>query len=196
MCASCGPAPEPEPSIPARSSGGPAQLPATDRDPLPYTPPPTTNGRAGEQVSLAAAGGEDQARRMLPSFLRAVRDADERELGQLLAEEVGSVRSRRARQSGRPRATLIQRILVYARRSILPPDVEVDDLVDLERLRVSRASEFWHGRDMPRVVLPTDLVLEVPLLEPGRGPLRTLLGWSVRGHLVIRPGRDGRIVAM
>jgi len=42
----------------------------------------------------------------------------------------------------------------------------------------------------------TDLVLEVPLREPGRGPLRTILGWSVRGQLVVRPGRDARIVAL
>lgn len=173
-----------------------AALPATDRDPVPYTPPTSTEARTGEVTSLSAAGGEDQARRMLPAFLEAMRDADERALGQLLGEEIGSVRARGRRHAASPRATLVQRIVLHSRRAQLASDTEVEQLVDLERLRVSRASEFWAGREMPRTVLPTDLVLEVPLLEAGRGPLRTLVGWSVRGHLVVRPGRDARIVAM
>ncbi len=173
-----------------------AGVPTTDRDPLPYTPAPSAEGRAGTLVSLTAAGGEDQARRMLPALLRAIRDADGRELTDLFAEEVGAVRARRASQPAQARSGIVQRILLYAQRGLVPPDVEIGALVDLERLTVSRASDFWAGRDMPQVVLPTDLVLEVPLLEPGRGPLRTVLGWSVRGHLVVRPGREARIVAM
>ncbi len=149
-------------------------LPATNRDPLPYTPPPsTTEGHTGQTVALAASGGEDQARRMLPALLRAIRDVDERELEQLLAE----------------------RILIYARRSVLPADARVSELVDLEQLEVRRAAQFW-PRDMPQAVRPTDLVVEVPIHEPGRAPLRTLLGWHLRGQLVVRPGRDPRIVAL
>ena len=53
-------------------------------------------------------------------------------------------------------------------------------------------------------ILPTDaygewsedLVVEVPIHEPGRAPLRTLLGWHLRGQLVVRPGRDPRLVAL
>jgi hypothetical protein len=171
-------------------------FPATDRDPLPYTPSPSAEGRTDETIALAATGGEDQARRLLPAFLRAIRDADERELTSILADAVGSVRSRRRTRQGQARASVIQRIMVYARRALLPPDVDVTDLVDLQRLVITRASEFWRNRDMPELVHPTDLVVDVPLLEGGRGPLRTLLNWSVRGHLVVRPGRDARIVAL
>lgn len=171
-------------------------LPATDRDPLPYTPPPsTTEGHTGQTVALAASGGEDQARRMLPALLRAIRDVDERELEQLLAEEITQVRVRRGRPAGQPRSAWIQRILIYARRSVLPADARVSELVDLEQLEVRRAAQFW-PRDMPQAVRPTDLVVEVPIHEPGRAPLRTLLGWHLRGQLVVRPGRDPRIVAL
>jgi len=191
----CGPAPtapgDRGPSARAASDG----LPATDRDPLPYTPPPeAAHGETGTTVALAASGGEDQARRLLPSLLRAVRDADERELEQLLADEVVVSNARRSRRSVQPRATVIQRLLIYARRSVLPADVRVAELVDLEHLEVQRAARHWE-RDMPEDVRPTDLVVEVPIREPGRAALRTLLGWHLRGHLVVRPGRDPRIVA-
>ncbi|HJL14335.1 MAG TPA: hypothetical protein RMH99_01695 [Sandaracinaceae bacterium LLY-WYZ-13_1] len=194
LCA-CGPPAEPaEPAAPPRRTAG--GLPPTDRDPLPYTPPPEGAARTGETVSLAASGGEDQARRMLPALLRAVRDADERELEEILAEEVASVDPRRSRRGARPRTALVQRILIYARRSVIPPDARVGDLVELGDLEVHRAARFWRDRDMPAAVRPNDLVVEVPIRGHGRAPLRTTLGWHLRGHLVVRPGRDPRIVAL
>lgn len=170
-------------------------LPATDRDPLPYTPPPTDTALAGDTVALSAAGGEDQARQMLPALIHALRDANERELEQLFAEEVGQIAARVAARAGRPRATIVQRMLNFARRSIIASDSDVGDLLDLSAVRVTRASRFFHGRELPRTVRVTDLVVEVPVLEPGRSALRTLLGWSGRGYLAVRPGRDARIVA-
>jgi hypothetical protein len=169
-------------------------LPSSDRDPLPYTPTPEASGHTDQTVALSVAGGEDQARRMLPALLTAVRDADERRLEQLLAEEVSSAQNREGR--GRPRSALIAHVLRYARRSVIQPDARVEDLVDLPNVRVSRAAQFWTGRDTPEGVHPTDLVVEVPLLQAGRAPLRTMLGWHLRGHLVVRPGRDPRVVAL
>jgi len=176
-------------------SDGRSGLPATDRDPLPYTPPPTDEALAGETVALAAAGGEDQARQMLPALIEAIRDANERELEQLFAEEVGQVSARSSVHAGRPRATVVEGILAFARRSILAVDVEVGDLLELGALTVTRATRFFHGRELPQGVRPTDLVLEVPVLEEGRASLRSLLRWTGRGQLVVRPGRDARIVA-
>lgn len=170
-------------------------VPATDRDPLPYTPEPSAEAEAGETVSLAAAGGEDQARRMLPALLIAVRDADERELDNLFADEVLSLDEHR-RGGPRLRTELVQRILIYARRSIIAPDAEPEELVDLSEVAVRRAAQYFHGEDMPEQLRPTDLVVEVPLEDAARGPLRTVLGWHLRGHLVVRPGRDPRIVAL
>jgi len=193
LCACGPPAPVAHPASPRAARA----LPATDRDPLPYTPARTGEGRTEGTVSLAASGGEDQARRMLPALLRAVRDADERELENLLADEVTMVQTRRARRGGpRPRATLVQRILIYARRSVIPPDASVGDLVELSGLEVQRAAQYWRSREMPGELRPTDLVVEVPIRDAGRGPLRTMLGWHLRGHLVVRPGRDPRIVAL
>ncbi|MGE0791907.1 MAG: hypothetical protein AB7S26_39905 [Sandaracinaceae bacterium] len=188
--AACGAdAPHPAPRAHART------MPATDHDPLPYTPSPTERGRAGAPVALAAAGGEDQARRMLPAFLTAIRDADERELARLLSEELAVVQAQRGRGVAQSRATLIQRVLVYAQRSLVPTDAAVEELVDLENLEVRRARELWHDA-LPEGLLATDLVIEVRPLDAGRTALRILLGWGVTGRLVVRPGREPRIVAL
>lgn len=188
----CGSVPPREEPPAVSSAGG---VPATDRDPLPYTPEPSTDARAGTTVSLAAAGGEDQARRMLPELLIAVRDGDERQLENLFAEEVVMLDDRR-RGGPRLRAEQVQRILVYARRSILAADADPEDLVDLSQVAVRRAAEFFDGEEMPERLRPTDLVVEVPVQDEARGALRTVLGWHLRGHLIVRPGRDPRIVAM
>lgn len=170
-------------------------VPASDRDPLPYTPPAASVGQTDEPVALAATGGEDQARQMLPSLLRAVRDADGAALEHLLAENVASVQARGDTRA-LARDTWIERVLLYARRAVIPADVEIGELVDLANVRVTRAAQFWNGRDMPEGVRGTDLVVEAPVLEEGRGPLRATLLWTMRGFLVVRVGRDPRIVAL
>lgn len=182
-----------EASLVARSS-----LPATDRDPLPYTPPPADPGLAGETMALAASGGEDQARQMLRALVGALRDVGtqgERPLTALFDEEVGQVADRVATRAGRPRAGIVQRLLIYARRSIIPPEAEVAELFDLDDVEVHRASVFFRNRELPSTVTATDLVVQAPILAPGRNPMRTLFGWSDRGTLVVRPGREPRIVA-
>lgn len=171
-----------------------ADLPPSDRDPLPYTPAPAVEGRTDETVALAVAGGEDQARRMLPALIAAVRDADEHALVELLADPVAQVLS--PETEPRPREAVVQRILVFARRGVLQPDVDVGELVDLPNVRASRAAQFFEGRELPAGTRPTDVVLEIPLLEAGRTPLRALLHWHLRGTMVVRPGRDARIVAL
>ena len=189
----CGPSPnadEPTATSEARA------FPSTDRDPLPYTPAPTTRAEAGATVALAAAGGEDQAARMLPELLIALRDADERRLESVFAEEVLYLGRRRRSSGPRLRAELVQRILIYARRSIVPADAEPGDLVDLSEVAVRRAANYFEGEDLPESIRPTDLVVEVPVRNEARSPLRTVLGWHLRGHLVVRPGRDPRIVAI
>jgi len=194
FAAGCGGSdPSTEPARPTRSS-----LPATDRDPLPYTPPPTEDARAGDTVALAAAGGEDQARRMLPALVRALRDPDDsgdRALAELFADRVGRVNERHARRPGVPRGLLVPRLRLHSRRSILAPDAEVDDLFDVRSIEVVRASRYFRRAPMPSTARVTDLVVVAPLLPAAAGPLRTLLGWRERGTLVIRPGREPRIVA-
>lgn len=180
------------------AASGDTALPSTDRDPLPFTPAPMSHGRTDVTVALSASGGEDQARQMLPALLIAIRDADERGLDSLFADEVGSTDPQRQRPArrGRSRAMIVQSILLHARRAILPVDAQVTDLVDLEALTVTRAAGFWQGGALPDDVRPTDLVLEITLLEPGRRPLRTVLGWNTRAAMVVRPGSDPRIVAL
>lgn len=167
--------------------------PVTDRDPLPYSPPPAEFGIAGETVALAAAGGEDQARRILPAFIRAVQRASERELDALLAEEVAIIPVRTRRRI-LPRAALI-RALVSARRRILDPDVDVAELIDLDQVAVVRASAFFRNRALPAPVLGSDLVVTAPVRSQGRVPLQRLFGWAGQARLVVRPGADPRIVA-
>lgn len=170
------------------------RIPPSDRDPLHFSPAPTTEGHTGEPVALAAAGGEDQARRLLPALLLAVRDADERRLEQLLAPRVIRLLQHRS-AAVRPREMVVQRLLLYARRSVIQPDVRVEELVEIGRVQASRAAQFFEGREMPEGIRATDVVLEVPVLATGRGALGAMLRWHARGAMVVRPGRDPRIVA-
>jgi hypothetical protein len=188
----CGAPAEPEEEV-AHTSGD--EVPASDRDPLPFTPLPTGTGRTDQTVALVAAGGEDQARQLVPALLRAVRDADERALDQLFADEVAQTTGR-SDVPPRPRAVLVERILIYAQQQVVQPDVPLDELVDFASVQVMRAAQFWQGRELPEGISPTDVVVEVPLLDAGRGPLRGMLGWHLRGRMVVRPGRDPRIVAL
>jgi len=193
FAAGCGGDPSTEPLRATRSG-----LPATDRDPLPYTPPPTAEALAGDTVALAAAGGEDQARRMLPALVHALSDpadSGDRALTELFAERVGRVPRQHAQRPGIPRGLLVPRLRLHSRRSILSPDSTVDDLFDVRSIEVVRASSYFRRTPMPSTARVTDLVLVAPLLPAGAAPLRTLLGWRGRGTLVIRPGREPRIVA-
>jgi hypothetical protein len=179
----------------AAAGGAPADIvPATDRDPLHHTPPAVSAGPAGAPIGLTAGGGEDQARQMLPAFITAVRDADEAALDRMLEAEVARVTN--ADQRPHPRAQLVQIILAYARRATIPAELRVEDLVDLANVRVSRAAHFFEERRMPASVRPSDVVVEAPLLPEGRAPLAAMLRWNARGYLVVRPGRDPRIVAL
>jgi hypothetical protein len=91
---------------------------------------------------------------------------------------------------------VIERVLLLARRALIQPDVPVEALVDLANARASRAAQTFEGRALPRELRPTDVVLDVPLLEAGRAPLRSMLGWHLRGTIVVRPGPDPRIVGL
>lgn len=199
-CATAAPA-SPSRNQPPRSAAGPRAgplvvVPDTARDPLPYTPPPSTRSRPGQPVGLSASGGEDQARRLMPEFLRAVRAADEDRLMELLYDEVAHLDRSRARRRARPRSSLVRRILLYARRHPLPTDVAVRDLVDLSQLEVRPARERWSDGNLPSPLRGTDLLVSMPVREAGRLPLRFMLGWGLRGALVVRPGRPPRIVAL
>ncbi len=194
LISACGSAELSESEV-GETHAGAEEMPASDRDPIPYTPPPASEGSTGETTSLVAAGGEDQARQLLPTFVRAVRDGDERVLEQLLSEEVAQARGR-SDSHLRPRSAIVQRILDHARRTAIRPDIGVEELIELSAVRVSRAAQFWQDREIPDGVWPSDVVVEVPLLDEGRAAFRAILGWDLRGHLVVRPGRDPRIVAL
>lgn len=181
----------PPPSSPSRHG-----LPRTDRDPLPFSAEPAPRGHTGDTVTLLAAGGEDQARRMLPRLLEALRDGDEAALESLLAPVVFRAARRRANGAARPRASLVQRMLIYAGRGMLQPGTPIAELVELEQVSVQRAAGAYPDGSLPGSVESTDLVVEVPIRDPGRTALRALLGWHQRGRLIVRPGSDPRIVAL
>lgn len=132
---------------------------------------------------------------MLPALLEALRDGDEARLEQTFAEEVFAASGPRAQAAGQPRVALVQRILAYTRRGIIARETPIEALIELEAIEVTRAAVAYRNRDMPEALRPTDLVVEAPITEGGRGPLRTLLNWHARARLVVRPGRDPRIVA-
>lgn len=172
-------------------------VPVTDHDPLPYAPAPRAEGSTDEPVALVAAGGEDQARWMLHDLLMAMRDGDERRLEQLLADELLSPYPGEGGRL-RPRAAVIPQILTVSRRGLIQPDVQIGALVELDRVEVSRAARFFEHRSLPAGLRATDIVVVVPMRDEGRTPMRMMLGphWQLRGHLVIRPGQDARVVAL
>ncbi|MBX3271558.1 MAG: hypothetical protein KF729_14930 [Sandaracinaceae bacterium] len=173
------------------------RAPATDRDPLPYAPPPAEVALAGELSAVWAAGGEDQARAMLPALvdaLRAPEQASERALAALFHDEVGLVNDPRAEMTW-PRTTVVLRLSSNARRGVVPADTPVSELFDLEGIVVSRAAQFFANGALPSTVMPTDLVVAAPILGPGRAAMGALFGWRGRAHLTVRPGREPRIVA-
>lgn len=178
----------------ATETAGP---PPTDRDPLPYVPTPGPEGRTGGPVALALSGGEEQARRLVPSFLEAVRDQDETRMRALLSDPLGALQ-RQARRGHvtMTRSQLLQRVRIYSRRVPLSPDIPVGDLVNLAALRVERAAAYWSADALPGSLRATDIVVEIPIRDLGRPPLRMLLGWHERGVMVVRPGRVPRVVAL
>lgn len=168
----------------------PLTTPVTDADPLPFVPRPQSSDAIvrveGESAALITAGGEDQARRMVPALIAAIRDADQMRLDHMLADEIISIRRIGERRS---RAAFVQRIVLYGRRSLIANDARLEDLVELGRLRVLRASQHFAQGPLPSGVQATDLVVEVPVREgTGRTALRILLGWNTRGYLLVRSG--------
>ena len=131
---------------------------------------------------------------MLPALLDALRTSDARRLEQLLAEEVTQLQGTQA--APRARGTLVERILRHARTAVIQPDAPIAELVDLESVEVERAARFYRSRAMPTGVRATDLVVRFRVLERGRGPLHAMFRWEHLGQMVVRPGRDPRIIAL
>jgi hypothetical protein len=194
VAGACGAAPATP--VPAERSHTGRAPPPSDADPLPYTPGPGPAGETDRAVALAVSGGEDQARRMLPALLLALRDGDEQRLAQLLADDLSYVHGDPT--ATRSRSGLVQSVSNQARRAALQPDLTVEQLVDLESVRVTRAAQYWQDRPMPTGLVATDLVVEVSVSEEGRVALRNMLGqaWNAHGALVVRPGSDPRILAL
>jgi len=139
------------------------------------------------KLDLQARPGDRLVAAVLLAALRA--------LEQLLSEDVGEIDARSTTRGGRPRASLVERMLLYARRSIIASDVQIEDLVDLNEIRVTRASRFFQGRELPSGVRLTALVLGAPGSAAGAG-VALLYGeaggsWAPVGSVLGEQAGDG-----
>lgn len=186
----------------------PAELaPATDGDPEPWVAPPSAAGETssvgdtravgetGATISLAMAGGRDEARALTLRFLGAVRDADEVALTQLLEDPLSRAQPRPS-SPHLARTQVLELVLRSPRRADLGPDVALDELAQLEGIEVRPLSEAI--AEPPRGLAATDLFVTIPLTTRGRAILRFLVpGWHLRGALILRSTPIGwRIVGL
>lgn len=173
----------------------PALAPATDGDPEPWVAPPSSVGETGATISLAMAGGRDEARALTLRFLGAVRDADEATLTQLLEDPLSRAQPRPS-SPHLARAQVLELMLRSPRRADLGPDVALDELAQLEGIEVRPLSEAI--AEAPRGLAAADLFVTIPLTTRGRAVLRFLVpGWHLRGALILRSTPIGwRIVGL
>jgi hypothetical protein len=172
-----------------------AEAPPTHHDPPPYIPSPAAQAHTGEVSALATAGGHDQARAVAIELLVAVRDSDEETLTRLISDPVGRVLPRLSAPN-RGRDTVLRQVLSSPQRTGLGPDVELDALIDRERMTVTPLSRLPGSPDIPDGLLGSDLLVRFPLAATGRQQLRFVLSWAVEGAIVVRPGSEPRVIAL
>ena len=167
----------------------------TDRDPLPYTPPPSAAPTTGQPVGIAVASRHEEARAVATQLLRAIRDGDEGVLSALLADPVLTVFPRLG-AGARSRAELLERILRHPQRGLLTPETPIEELGDLAQLEVASLAQEESRGPMPSSFDESDLLVTFPLGPTGTRALRALIGWPSRGGFVLRLGTPPVIVAL
>ena len=181
LCLACGCAARAQPSTAADAN------PQEHADPLPYIPRPT-QAPSGETRALATLGGEAQARAVAHRFLRALLDGDSHALSHLMSPSVLRVRMQRRL----PRAELIAHCLRHAQRLHFHPDSSVDEVVGIDRIRVTAVAEPSNARALSQGLRPADLSVRVPL----HGANARSVPPPCLSHICVRAGPDPVIVAV
>jgi hypothetical protein len=166
---------------------------STHADPPPYTPEPSDQPTAGETTGIAASDARDQARAVVARFIDAVQASDQGELERLFADPITPM-GRRREPRIQEREALIAFVLEAAQQQP-GPAVGVQEIANLRDLSVTPLSESY-GEDLPTGLAPTDLLVTFPVDPQGGRNLRAALGWLANGMMVIRPGRQPRIVGI
>lgn len=180
LIVSCGGSPQLEPS-----------LPDTAADPLPYTPAPTGSAVADGAVGVSIAGGRDAGRAMAIQFITAVRDGDIPGLSELLAERLSRVVPRPTQRAIDRQRALGILIANSARLSI--SDLPVELIVDMDQIATMPLSEAMGQLPIPDGLLPTDIVVRLPLTPRGAGA-RLAQGWGSEGAILVRGSGPGAII--
>ncbi len=173
-----------------------SRSPVTDWDPTPYAPEPANRPTTGETVGIAASGGYDFARAVTVRLLRAVRDGNESELNDLLADQLvrGAARMRSALRS---REQMVNAIAHHPRRGHFNMQQPVSQIINVDQLVVAPVSQRWGGRSIPSALQDTDLIVSVTVREEARRWLRYLLpGWRETGTVIVRPGATAPVVGL
>jgi hypothetical protein len=180
----------------ASARGDVVEPPLTHDDPPSYVPPPSDAPETGDAVGVAATGGYDQAKAIAVRLVRAVRDADEQTLTQLLAAHVANLFPRLG-HAGREREAVVARIMTNHAQSGLGTEVPIHHLIDEERFEVTPLSRVYAGQALPPGMQGTDLQVTFPVQAEGRRVLTILVGWpTTQGGIIVRPGTEPRIVAL
>lgn len=173
-----------------------AELPPTDRDPPPWVPEPSDEPHTGRAVGVVTSGGLEQARAVTLRVVEALRDADRQALEEHLADPIGRIRPRLL--SPRiARAQIIAQVTAPRHQQYaVGTDTPLEELIDADQIEVVPLAQHEQAAELPEGFLPTDLLVTVPIREPGRRFLGIVLQWLGEGRLVIRPGADPRVVAL
>lgn len=162
----------------------------THADPPAYTPSARAEAHSGEVTGLSLRGDEDQAVWTTLRFLEAVRAGDEESLRAVLSEGLVSLRSR----SSHPRSSVIHAMLRNPIRRRLDTDKPLEHFVRADALDVEAVARAYGPKGPPAGMLPTDLVVTVPVRLDADDGLRHLLGWVRTGRVVVRPGLPPQVV--
>ena len=154
----------------------PIRAPDTAADPLPYTPPPTTEASAGEQVGLIAVDNGNIAIDIVRDFFEAAATGTDAEIQALLSESVTvSFRGRRRSMA----SSRISRQFQNFRR--VRGALAVDSLVDINALEFTSVGT---GVSLEA----DDRAVRVPIGRQGHDILGNALGWTgTTGVVYVRP---------
>lgn len=166
-------------------------LPDTAADPLPYTPTPSGTAMAEGAVGVSISGGRDIGRAIAIQFITAVRDGDVPGLMEMLAEQLSRV-------VPRPTQRAIDRqrvlgILIGNRARLTLSDLPVELIVDVDAITTMPLSEAMGHLPIPDGLLPTDVLIRVPLTARGAGA-RLAQGWGSEGAILVRGSGPGAII--
>ncbi len=164
------------------------ELPPTEADPITYRPTPGESRPASSTVALVLEDRYSLEKKELLQFLLAVRQGDGYLLSRILSDPIRRISGENVGETIR-RDELVDQVLRNPYRASLPPQVDLDQLIDSSQIEIIKPGTANNG--------PTDEVeLRFLLRATGQAYFRQLFGWRDQGIVRMQSEREGAIVAL